>query len=102
MDMKRVHQILFESFTKTIKEYKDICNLLDPLIKKFWKKYREEWKYFAGWKFSENGEYIIVNYSYFDYTDEWEFDQDNIPINKIIEMIEWDQGIKQITYLDIV
>lgn len=88
MDMKKVHQILSESFIKTIKKYKDIYKLLDPLIKKFWEKYREEWEHFGSWDFSENGKYIIVNYSYLDYNDNWEWNQDNIPINKVIEMIE--------------
>ena len=35
MELKRVHQILSESFIKTIKEYNDIFNLLDPLVKRF-------------------------------------------------------------------
>ena len=55
MDMKNVHKILFESFIKTIKEYKDICNLLDPLIKNFWEKNRKEWEDFDSWDFSEMG-----------------------------------------------
>lgn len=88
MELNRVHEILSISFTKTIKEYKDIVKLLDPLVKKFWKTYREEWEYFSNWDFSEDGEYIIVDYTYLDYNDEWEWDNENIPINKIIEIIE--------------
>jgi hypothetical protein len=88
MDLKRVHQILSESFIKTIKEYKEIYKLLDPLIKRYWEKYHEEWEHFSNWEFSEDGEYIIVDYNYLDYDDEWEWDQDNIPIDKVIEMIE--------------
>lgn len=88
MSLTRVHQILSVSFIKTIKEYKDIYKLLDPLVKRFWEKYREERRHFSNWDFSEDGEYIIVDYSYLDYNDEWEWEQDNIPIDKIIEMIE--------------
>ena len=86
--MNNIHKILSTSFTKTIKEYNDIFNLLDPLVKKFWEKYREEWEHYGSWRFSEDGEYIIVNYNYLDYYENWEWDEENIPINKIIEMIE--------------
>jgi hypothetical protein len=86
--MNNVHKILSKSFVKTIKEYNDIFNLLDPFVKKFWEKYQDEWKHYGSWRFSEDGEYIIVDYNYLDYNDEWEWDEENIPINKIIEMIE--------------
>ena len=88
MELNRVHEILSISFTKTIKEYKNIVKLLDPLVKKFWETYREEWEHFSNWDFSEDCEYIIVDYNYLDYYDNWEWDNENIPINKIIEMIE--------------
>ena len=88
MELNCVHQILSESFIKTIKEYKDICKLLDPLVKSFWENYYEEWKHFGNWDFSEDGEYIIVDYNYLDYNDEWEWDNEKISISKIIKMIE--------------
>ena len=88
MDLKHVHQILSKSFIKTIKEYKEIYKLLDPRIKMYWEKYHKEWEHFSNWEFSEDGEYIIVDYNYLDYDDEWEWGQDNIPIGKVIEMIE--------------
>lgn len=88
MELNRVHKILSESFTKTIKEYKDIYKLLDPLVKRFWETYEEEWMYFGSWDFSEDGEYIIVDYNYLDYNDEWEWNNENIHIDKIIKMIE--------------
>lgn len=87
--MNTVQEILYRSFTKTIKAYKDIYKLLDPLVKRFWENYEEEWKHFGSWDFSEDSEYIIVHYRYLDYNDEWEWDDENIPINKIIEMIEY-------------
>lgn len=86
--MNNVHKILSESFIKTIKEYNGIFKLLDPLVKKFWENYEEEWKHYGIWRFSEDGEHIIVDYNYLDYHDNWEWDEENIPINKIIEMIE--------------
>ena len=86
--MNTVHKILSTSFVKTIKEYKNICSLLDPFIKQFWEKYQDEWKHFGRWDFSEDGEYIVVDYNYLDYNDEWEWDEEKIPINKVIEIIE--------------
>lgn len=86
--MNNVHKILSESFIKTIKEYNDIFKLLDPLVKRFWEERQDDWKHYRGWRFSEDAEYIIVNYSYLDYYENWECDEENIPINKIIEMIE--------------
>lgn len=47
----------------------------------------EEWKHLSTWDFSEDGEYIIVNYDYLNYNDEWESDNEDIPIDRIIEMI---------------
>ena len=86
--MNAVHKILSKSFTKTIKEYKDIYKLLDPLVKEFWEENKEDWEHFSNWNFSEDGEYIIVDYNYLDYNDEWEWNNENIHIDKIIKMIE--------------
>lgn len=85
--MNNSHKIISVSFIKTIKDYKNIINLLDPLVKRFWENYEEEWKHFSAWDFSEDGEYIIVNYTYLNYNDEWESDNEDIPIDRIIEMI---------------
>ena len=85
--MNNSHKIISVSFIKTIKDYKNIINLLDPLVKRFWENYEEEWQHFSTWDFSEDGEYIIVNYTYLNYNDEWESDNENIPIDRIIEMI---------------
>ena len=87
--MNTVHKILSTSFIKTVKEYKNICNLLDPLIKQFWEEHQEEWKHFGHWDFSEDGEYIIVDYNYLDYYENWEWDQAGIPVDKIIKMINY-------------
>ena len=42
MELNTAHKILSKSFTKTIKKYKDIYKLLDPLVKKFWEENRGE------------------------------------------------------------
>lgn len=84
--MNKAQKILSSKFEKTIKKYKEIQKLIDPLVKRFFEKYYEEWQHFSGWKFDENGD-IIINYSYLDYNDEWEFDSINVSLDAIIEMI---------------
>ena len=42
MELNRVHEILSISFTKTIKEYKDIVKLLDPLLLRGFGKHTEK------------------------------------------------------------
>lgn len=84
--MNTVQKILSSKFAKTIKEYKEIQKLIDPLVKRFFEKYYEEWQHFNDWNFDDNGD-IIINYSYLDYNDEWESDSINVSLITIIEMI---------------
>lgn len=85
--MNKVQQILSIEFTKSIKKYKDIQKLIDPLVKKYFETYYEEWGHFSDWDFDDIGENIIINYTYLEYNDEWEFDSIDISLDKIIEMI---------------
>ena len=47
---------------------------------------RKEWQHFNDWDFDDNGD-IIINYSYLDYNDEWEYDSIDVSLDKIIETI---------------
>lgn len=85
--MNGVHKLLSKSFKETIKQYNDIYKMLDPLVKAYFEKYYEEWQHFNNWHFSEDGENIIIDYSYLDYNDEWDYDQIDISIERIIETI---------------
>ena len=85
--MNAVQKILSSEFSKTIKEYKEIKKLIDPLIKTYFEKYSEEWQHFSNWYFDDIGENVIINYSYLDYNDNWESDSIDISLDKIIEMI---------------
>ena len=84
--MNAVQKILSSEFSKTIKEYKEIQKLIDPLVKIYFEKYSEEWQHFSDWDFNDMGN-IIINYSYLDYNDEWENDTIDVSLDKIIEMI---------------
>lgn len=85
--MTEVQKILSREFTKTIKKYKEIQKLIDPLVKKFFETYYEDWEHFSDWNFDDTGENVIINYSYLDYNDEWTHDSTDVPLNKFIEMI---------------
>ena len=86
--MNGVQKILSIEFTKSIKKYKDIQKLIDPLVKKYFETYYEEWQHFSDWNFDDNGENVIINYSYLDYNDDWENDSIDISLDKIIELID--------------
>lgn len=85
--MNTVEKLLSLEITKTIKRYKEVEKLIDPLVKRYFETYYEEWKHFSDWDFDDMGENIIINYSYLDYNDEWESDSIDISLDKIIEMI---------------
>ena len=85
--MNEVQKLLSREFTKSIKKYKDIQKLFDPLVKRYFETYYEDWRHFSDWNFDDTGENVIINYSYLDYNDEWANDSIDISINKIIEMI---------------
>ena len=85
--MNTVEKLLTLEITKTIKRYKEVEKLIDPLVKRFFERYYEEWQHFSDWDFDDNGENVIINYSYLDYNDEWEYDSIDISLDRIIEMI---------------
>lgn len=85
--MNGVQKILSIEFTKVIKRYNDIQKIIDPLVKRYFETYYEEWQHFSDWNFDDNGENVIINYSYLDYNDDWEYDSIDISLDKIIEMI---------------
>ena len=85
--MNGVQKILSIEFAKSIKKYKDIQKLIDPLVKRYFETYYEEWQHFSDWDFDDMGENIIINYSYLDYNDNWEYNSIDISLDKIIEMI---------------
>ena len=80
-----INKLLCAEYTNTIKAYNDIYNVFDPIVKKYWEQYYDDWQHFSTWYFSKDGEYIIVEYSFLDYNDEWEYDTDNIPILRMLE-----------------
>lgn len=87
--MNEVQKLLSCEFAQTIKKYKEIQKLIDPLVKRYFETYYnyDDWKHFSDWNFDDTGENVIINYSYLDYNDEWDNDSIDISIYRIIEMI---------------
>jgi hypothetical protein len=85
--MNSAQKILLSEFTKTIKTYKEIQKLIDPLVKRYFETYSEDCQHFSDWNFDDMGENVIINYSYLDYNDNWECDSIDISLDRIIEMI---------------
>lgn len=85
--MNTVQKILSIEFIKSIKKYKDIQKLIDPLVKRYFEMYYEEWQHFSDWGFDDSGENVTISYSYLDYNDDWEYDSIVISLDRIIEMI---------------
>ena len=85
--MNTVEKLLTLEITKTIKKYKEVEKIIDPLVKRYFETYYEEWQHFSDWHFDDIGENIIINYSYLDYNDDWEYDSIDISLDRIIEMI---------------
>lgn len=84
---ERVQKISHIELAKSIKKYKDIHKLIGPIVKRYFETYFEEYGYFSDWVFDDNGENVIINYSYLDYNDNWEYDSIDLLLDKIIEMI---------------
>lgn len=85
--MNGVQKILSSEFTKTIKKYKEIQKLIDPLVKSYFETYYEDWQHFSDWDFDDIGENVIINYSYLDYNDNWEYNSIDVSLDRIVEMI---------------
>lgn len=51
----------------TIVDYNQTCELFDKIINHYVVDNLEHWKNFNGWSFSDNGEKIILHYTYEDF-----------------------------------
>lgn len=82
--IKRVKEIV----VKDIKNYRETCNFIETLCKKYFEKeYDINWQHFSDWDFDDNIENVIINYSYLDYNNEWEYNSIHISLDKLIEMM---------------
>ena len=83
-----------ESFAKKIKEsvenYNNSIETIGSLVKKYVDSNLENWQHFSGWNFYNNGEKIIITYSYEDFYSNTElyteYDDMIVPLEEILKM----------------
>lgn len=54
----------FNKIKSIIVDYNQTCELFDKIINHYVVDNLEDWKNFHGWSFSDNGEKIILHYTY--------------------------------------
>ena len=59
-----MNNIDIDKIKTTVVDYKQTCELFENIIKRYVADNLEDWKHFNGWDFSNNGENIILHYSY--------------------------------------
>lgn len=51
-----------------IQEYKKVKEFLDEVCEKYFKTHAPDWRYYVGWKFSDNyPNCILIHYGYYDW-----------------------------------
>ena len=78
-----------DKIKSTIIDYNQTCELFDKIINRYVVDNLEHWKNFNGWSFSDNGEKIILHYSYENFWSNTEtctdFDSDVISMETILK-----------------
>lgn len=69
-----------------IQEHKKVKEFLDEVCEKYFKATAPDWRYYGGWKFSDNyPNCIVIHYGYYDYRDQYESGDEVIPMDVLIE-----------------
>lgn len=75
-----------------VNEYNKIHKELNTIVEQYFKNYLEDWKHFNGWEFSDNGENIILHYSYENFLSNTEtcmdFGEDVVSLETILNYNE--------------
>ena len=78
-----------------ITDYKQTCELFSNIINCYVADNFEDWKHFNGWEFSNNGENIILHYSYKNFLSNTEyctdFDTETVSLETILDYNEMSQ-----------
>ena len=68
-----------------IQECKKVNEFLDEVCEKYFKTHTPDWRYYSGWKFSDNyPNCIIIHYAYYDWR-EFKRGDEVIPMDVLIE-----------------
>ena len=89
MEIGAVEKIIMQSVLKSVKDYNDTIEMLEPAIKKYFNdNYNEDRCYFDDWKFIDNGSNIKIAYMEDDLNADLEFEveykTDIIPTETIV------------------
>ena len=69
-----------------IQECKKVKEFLDDVCEKYFKTYAPDWRYYGGWKFSDNyPNCIVIYYGYYDWRALYESGDEVIPMDVLIE-----------------
>lgn len=69
-----------------IQECKKVKEFLDDICEKYFETHEDDWKSYAGWKFSDNYPYcVIIHYAYYDYRDQYESGELIVSMDVLIE-----------------
>lgn len=69
-----------------IQEYKKVKEFLDEVCEKYFRTHCDDWKSYAGWKFSDSyPNCVVLHYGYFDWMDQYESGDEVIPMDALIE-----------------
>ena len=78
-----------DDIIKTVTAYNRCYESLSPVIKQYFEETDGGWKFFNGWKFSNNGENIVIHYSYEEFGNNtetyMETNDDIVPLDDIME-----------------
>ena len=91
MEIGAVEKIIMQSVLKSVKDYNDTIEMLEPAIKKYFNdNYNEDRCYFDDWKFIDNGSNIKIAYMENDLNADLEFEveykTDIIPTQTIVNI----------------
>lgn len=91
MEIGSVEKIIMQSVLKSVKDYNDTIEMLEPAIKKYFNdNYNEDRCYFDDWKFIDNGSNIKIAYMEDDLNADLEFEveykTDIIPTQTIVSI----------------
>lgn len=87
---------LKDSIIKTVTAYNRYYDVLPQVIKQYFEdNFAVDWQYFRGWEFSNNGEKIVIHYSYEEFgsnTETYmETSYDTVTLDAILEYAQSSQ-----------
>lgn len=87
MEIGAVEKIIMQSILKSVMDYNNSIEMLEPGVKKYFKDYYDEvWCYFHDWHLVDNGNNIKIEYTEYDMNNDSECKTDIIPTVVIVKI----------------